>query len=61
VKKLSGKAFKDFYMSQVPKIPIVISTGSLPGPGKFFCVGFTVFFCLSARSVNEDGFVFKKI
>ena len=43
VKKLSGTAFKDLYVSQVPKNPIVISTGSSPGPGTCFHVGFEVY------------------
>ena len=43
VKKLSVTAFKDLYVSQVPKNPIVISTGSSPGPGTCFHVGFEVY------------------
>jgi hypothetical protein len=67
-------AFKDLYVSWVPKNPIVIpQAASSTGPGHVlscgipkvysstlkllqysFNVGFTVFFCLSSRSVNEE-------
>jgi hypothetical protein len=65
-------AFKDLYVSQDPKNPIVIPPAlTRPGACAFtrdyevysstlqlllypFNMGFTVFFCLSAGSVNED-------
>jgi hypothetical protein len=39
MKKLVIAASKDLYVSQVPKNPMIIPTGSLLGPGLVFSLG----------------------